>query len=203
MMPTSCTTISVSWEPVERLLEHLVFFSRALTNVIPLMVLQTKAEAKELKASPEKSITKARSITSVPSETLMKHHVPGYWYVYVPRLKKGRRATHNATNQISAKAIFVRAVVTNCACNNGFVTPKQRSAAIAQPIKSGHSPKNTMQPPRNKHDASVSNVEYVVTPVEYLLITRAPLITCPARSVATKELANSKKVALERRRKRL
>lgn len=201
-MPTSCTTISVSLDPVERLFEQL-FFSRALTNVIPLMVLQTKAEAKELKANPENSITKARSIPSVPSKTLIKHHVPGYWYVYVPKLKKGRRATHSATNQISAKAIFVRAVVTNWACNNGFVTPKQRSAAIAQPIKSGHSPKNTMHPPRNKHDASVSIVEYVVGSAEYLLMTRDPLIICPARSVATKELANSKKVALDLRRKRL
>ena len=79
MMPTSWTTISVSWDLAERRWEHDLFFSRALTSVIPLMVLHTKAEARELRASPENSITKARSVAVVPSITLMKHHVPGYW----------------------------------------------------------------------------------------------------------------------------
>lgn len=81
MMPTSWTTISVSWDLAEQRWEQDLFFSLALTSVIPLMVLHTKAKARELKASPENSITKARSVTLVSSITLIKHHVPGYWEV--------------------------------------------------------------------------------------------------------------------------
>ena len=78
IMPTSWTTISVSCDLYERLWEQEFFFSRALTSVIPLMVLHTKAKAIELKASPENSIIKARSVALVSSITLIKHHVHGY-----------------------------------------------------------------------------------------------------------------------------
>uniref|UniRef100_A0A3P9MQL7 Uncharacterized protein n=1 Tax=Oryzias latipes TaxID=8090 RepID=A0A3P9MQL7_ORYLA len=56
MMPTSCTTISVSWDLTEKRWEGHLVLSRAFTSVIPLTVLHTKATARELRAREENSI---------------------------------------------------------------------------------------------------------------------------------------------------
>ena len=74
--------------------------------------------------------------------------------MYEPRLKDGRRATHRANAQRTARQTLARVLVTSDACSSGLVTPRQRSAAMAQPKKSGHRPKNTMLPPRNWHKLS-------------------------------------------------
>lgn len=79
--------------------------------------------------------------------------------MYDPSWKQGSRATQRATSQIPERDSLVRVVVTKEEWSSGCVTPRQRSAAIAQPRKSGHRPKNTIDPPRNWHMGSVEPFE--------------------------------------------
>ena len=80
MMPTSCTTISMSWDLAPEWWAPGRRRQRAATRVTPLTVLQTSATASAPSPSPENSATKARSAAPVSApSTLMKHQVPGCW----------------------------------------------------------------------------------------------------------------------------
>lgn len=161
MIPKSWMTVSVvrrshcfeDWDAP-------VFVLHRMIKPLIVITLQDSVTSSEKIPRTAKVMAKNTLPGASLFPVLMKHQVPGHWFVYSPIPAIGSREKRNPRHHMAASVSFVMLVFMWLEYQWGFVIAMALSKAMALAKKREHSPKVVIQTPKYLHSFPVVSIAH-------------------------------------------